>query len=51
MGGGWGKSVDDHMTTTAGNDKQQERVADDEGSDKEGEGGKGDGDYNEGGMG
>jgi hypothetical protein len=31
------------MTMMAGDDKQQERVADDEGSNEEGEGGKGDG--------
>ncbi len=43
-GGGWQESVDDHLTMTAGNDKQLELVADDDGSDKEGEGGKGDSD-------
>jgi hypothetical protein len=38
-----------HTTTTVGDDKQQERAADDDGSDKEGEGGQGNGDRNEGG--
>ncbi len=32
------------MSRTAGDNEQQERPADDEGSDEEGEGGKGDGD-------
>jgi hypothetical protein len=50
VGGGWQESVNDHTTTTAGNNKGQEHVADDEGSDKEDKGGKGDGDYNEGGA-
>jgi hypothetical protein len=50
VGGGWQESVDNHRTTTAGKDERQERAADDEGSNKEGEGGKGDGDYNEGGT-
>ncbi len=31
------------MSRTAGDNKQQELLADDEGSDEEGEGGKGDG--------
>ncbi len=35
------------MTTMVGNDVQQERAADDDGSDEEGEGGKGDGEGNE----
>jgi hypothetical protein len=40
----------DHDTTKmVGDNKQQERVADDDGSDKEGESGKGNGDVNEGG--
>jgi hypothetical protein len=39
----------DHMTTTVGNDERQERAADDDGSDKEGKGGQGNGDGNEGG--
>ncbi len=34
----------------AGDNEQQEHVADDEGSSKEGKGGKGDGDCNEGGA-
>ncbi len=38
------------MTTMVGDDEQQERVVDDDGSDKVGEGGKGDGDGNEGGR-
>jgi hypothetical protein len=46
VGGGWQESIDDHTTTTAGNDKRRERAVDDEGSNKEGKGGKGDGDYN-----
>jgi hypothetical protein len=50
VGNGWQESVADHRTTTAGDNKQQERVADDEGSDEEGKGGKGDGDNNEGGT-
>ncbi len=33
-----------------GDNEQQEHVADDDGSDKEGEGGKQDGDGNEGGV-
>ncbi len=36
-----------HMTTMVGDNKQQERAADDDGSDKEGKGGKGDGEGNE----
>ncbi len=36
----------DHMTTTVGDNKRQERAADDDGSDEEGEGGQGDGDGN-----
>ncbi len=36
------------MTTTVGNDKQQGRTADGDGSNKEGEDGKSDGDGNEG---
>ncbi len=39
----------DHMTTTVGDDERRERVADDDGSNKKGEGGQGDGDGNEGG--
>ncbi len=50
MGGGWQKSTKDHMTMTVGNNEQQERAADDEGSKEKGKGGKGDGDYNEGGT-
>ncbi len=38
------------MTTTAGNDEQQENIADDESSYKEGNSGKGDGDGDEGGR-
>jgi hypothetical protein len=38
------------VTTTVGDDERQEHVADDDGSNKEGEGGKGDGDGNEGGR-
>jgi hypothetical protein len=50
VGGGWRKSINDHRTMTAGNDKQREPAVDDEGSNKEGKGGKGDGDYNESGL-
>ncbi len=50
MGSGWQESINDHTTTMAGDDKQRECVADDEGSNKEGKGGKGDCDYNEGGA-
>jgi hypothetical protein len=39
----------DHTTMTVGDDERQERVADDNGSNKEGEGGQGDGEGNEGG--
>jgi hypothetical protein len=38
----------DHTTTTVGNDKQQERAADDNGSNEEGEGGQGNGDSSHG---
>ncbi len=38
------------MTTMVGNSEHQERVADDDGRDKEGKGGKGNGDGNEGGR-
>jgi hypothetical protein len=50
-GGGWRESINqgDRMTTMVGNNKQQECVADDDGSNKKGKGGKGDGDGNEGG--
>jgi hypothetical protein len=37
------------MTMTVGNNNQREHAADDDGSDKEGEGGKGHGDSYEGG--
>ncbi len=50
MGGGWQESIDHHRITTVSNNEQQERAADDECSNKEGKGGKGDGDYNEGGA-
>jgi hypothetical protein len=50
VGGGWQESVDNHTTMMAGNHERRERAADDEGSNKEGEGGKGDGDYNESGA-
>ena len=36
----------DHTTTTVGDDERREHVVDDDGSDKEGEGGQGDGDGN-----
>jgi hypothetical protein len=38
-----------HTTTMVGDNKRQERAADDNGSDEEGEGGQGDGERNEGG--
>jgi hypothetical protein len=38
-----------HTTTTVGDNERRERAADDDGSDKEGEGGQGNGDGNEGG--
>ncbi len=38
----------DHTTTTVGDFKQQERAADDDGSNEEGEGGQGDGDSSRG---
>ncbi len=47
-GGGWQESVDDHTATMVGNDKQRERARDDEGNDKDCEGGKGNGDNKEG---
>jgi hypothetical protein len=28
VGGGWQESIDDHTTTTAGNDEQHKRAAD-----------------------
>jgi hypothetical protein len=40
----------DHTTTMVGNNERQERAAVDDGSDKEGKGGKGHGDDNEGGS-
>jgi hypothetical protein len=51
--GGWWLAREhqqgDHMTTTVGKDKRQERAADDDGSNEEGEGEKGHGDSIEGG--
>jgi hypothetical protein len=47
-GGVWQESIDDHLTMTAGNDKGREHAADDDGSNKEGKGGKGNGDCNNG---
>jgi hypothetical protein len=47
-GGGWQERVNDHMTTTAGDDKQQEHVCNDEGNNEDGKGSKGNGDNNEG---
>ena len=47
-GSGWQESVKGHANTTAGNDEQQEHVQDNEGSNKDGKGRKGDGDNNEG---
>jgi hypothetical protein len=48
-GGGWQERVKDHMTTMVGNKGQQVRAADDEGINKEGNGGKGNCDGDEGG--
>ena len=39
----------DHTTTMVGDNERRERAADDNGSNEEGEGGKGNGDGNEGG--
>jgi hypothetical protein len=51
VGGGWQESVDNHTTMMGGGHKRLEHAAaDDEGSNKEGKVGKGDGDYNEGGA-
>ncbi len=44
VGSGWQESIGNHMTMRAGDKEQQEHVANDEGSNKEGKGGKGDGD-------
>ncbi len=48
--GGWWLAREhgrgNHMTTTVGNDERRERAADEDGSNKEGEGGQGDGDRN-----
>ena len=47
-GGGWQESVDNHTATTVGDNERRERAGDDEGNDKDCEGGKGDGDNKEG---
>ncbi len=47
-GGGWQESINDHTATTVGDDKQQERALNDVGNDKDFEGGKGNGDNEEG---
>jgi hypothetical protein len=47
-GGGWQESVDNHTATTVGNDEQQEHARNDEGNDKDGKGGKGNGNNKEG---
>jgi hypothetical protein len=44
-GGRWRRG--NHMTTMVGDNEQRERAADDDGSVKEGKGGKGDGEGNE----
>ncbi len=49
-GSGWQESANNHTTMTEGDYEQQEHTADDVGSDKEGKGGKGNGDCKEGGM-
>jgi hypothetical protein len=43
VGVGWQESVNNHRTMTEGDDEQQERAADVEGSNKEGKGSKGNG--------
>jgi hypothetical protein len=43
-GSGWQESVDNHLPTTASNDKQLEHVVDDDGIEKEGKSGDGDDD-------
>ncbi len=48
VGGGWRESVNDHTATTVGDDERQERVLDHVGNDEDCEGGKGDGDNEEG---
>jgi hypothetical protein len=45
-GSGWQERIINHTTKTRGSNERQECVADDYGSLKEGEGGKGDGDNN-----
>ncbi len=47
-GCGWRESIDDHTATTVGDDERRERACDDEGNDEDYEGGKGDGDNEEG---
>jgi hypothetical protein len=47
-GSGWQESVDNHTATMVGNNERRERARDDEGNDKDCEGGKGDGDNEEG---
>jgi hypothetical protein len=46
-GGGWQESVEDHTATTVGDGERQECAHDDEGDDKDGEGGKSDGNNKE----
>jgi hypothetical protein len=48
VGGGWRESVDDHTATTVGDDERREHARDDEGNNKDCEGGKDDGDNEEG---
>jgi hypothetical protein len=47
-GGGWRESNDDHTAKMVGDDERRERARDDEGNDEECEGGKSDGDNEEG---
>ncbi len=47
-GGGWQESIDNHTAMTVGNNERRERACDDEGNDEDCEGGKGDGDNEEG---
>ncbi len=47
-GSGWQESIDNHTATLVGDDERQECARDDEGNNKDGKGGKGDGDNEEG---
>jgi hypothetical protein len=47
-GGGWQESINDHTAMTVGDDEQRECAHDDEGNNEDCEGGKADGDNEEG---